>query len=89
MSYLTRGERSVYERRRREKVTRESRDFRIMQGWLTTTYPDVMAAFMAFKDSLRRESPWRKDLSTSPLFHRYVRGEAGTFRLVFFSLDGR
>ena len=77
--WLTREERTVYEKRRRDKIIQESRDFRVLQGWMLALYPDLMADFIAFNDKLRRENPSRKDLSTSPMFRRFIYEGTGTF----------
>ncbi len=81
--WLTREERTIYEKRRRDKVMQESRDYRVMNGWLTALYPNIMAAFVAFRNSLQKESPWRKDLTTSPVFRRFIREKTGTFCFSF------
>ena len=89
--WLTREERTVYEKRRRDKIIQESRDFRVLQGWMLTLHPDLMADFIAFNDKLRRENPSRKDLSTSPMFRRFICEGTGTFSdcesPTFFQVD--
>ena len=91
MSYFTREERVVYEKRRRDKIIRESRDFRVLQGWMLTLHPDLMADFVAFNNKLRRENPFKKDLSTSPMFRRFIHEGTGTFSdcesSAFFQVD--
>ena len=91
MSYFTREERVVYEKRRRDKIIRESRDFRVLQGWMLTLHPDLMADFVAFNNKLRRENPFKKDLSTSPMFRRFIYQGTGTFSdcesSAFFQVD--
>jgi hypothetical protein len=77
--WLTREERTTYEKRRRDRVIQESRDYRVMQGWLLALYPDIMTDFLAFNEKLRKENPVRKDLTTSPMFRRFVREKTGTF----------
>ncbi len=76
-AWLTRGQRATYERNRRNRVIQESRDYRAISGWLTTLYPDIMTAFLAFKNNMERENPWRKDLTTSPTFKAFLREKTG------------
>ena len=77
--WLTKEERTRYEKRRRDRVIQESRDFHVMKGWLLTLYPDLMTDFLVFNEKLRKENPCRKDLSTSPMFRRFVCEGTGTF----------
>ncbi len=77
--WLTREERTMYEKRRRDRIIQESRDYRVMQGWLLALHPDIMTAFVAFNEKLRKENPSREDLTTSPMFRRFVREKTGTF----------
>ena len=77
--YLMREERTAYEKRRRDKVIQESRDFRVLQGWMLTLHPDLFAEFVAFNKKLQRDNPARKDLTTSPMFRKFVLEGTGTF----------
>jgi hypothetical protein len=79
MSYFTRQERCVYEKNRRDRVLGESRNYRVMQGWMLVKYPDLYTEFVAFNEQLRRANPARKDLTTSPMFRNFVREGTGTF----------
>ncbi len=79
MDYFTRKERAVYEKNRRDRITSESRRYRVMQGWMLTKYPDLYTEFVAFNEQLQRANPKRKDLTTSPMFKRFVCEGAGTF----------
>ena len=85
--YLSKSEKREYEQRRRVAVIQESRDYRLMNGWLRKKYPDILAQHLAFKGALRRDNPSRKDLTTAPQFHKFMRGEDGTecVLLFFFS----
>ncbi len=88
---LSREERTIYEKRRRDKIIQESRDFRVLQGWMLVLHSDLMTDFIAFNNKLRRENPARKDLSTSPMFRRFVNEGTGTFSdcepSAFFQVD--
>ena len=77
-AYLSKSERAVYEQRRRKIVIQESRDYRLMSKWLVKSYPDVIAEFHAYKTRLQKANPIRKDLTTSPQFVRFMKGEDGT-----------
>ncbi len=77
--WLTREERTAYEKKRRDRIIQESRDYRVIQGWLMVQYPDILAAFVAFRENLQRQNPCRKDLTTSPMFRRFVREKTGTY----------
>ena len=50
-------------------------------------HPDILAEHFAFRAKLRKDNPIRKDLSTAPQFHKFMRGEDGTeYVLLFFFL---
>ncbi len=84
MSYLTKEERAEYERGRRKVNMQESRNYRLIQGWLVKQYPDIMAEHEAFRIKLARENPMRKDLTTSPAFRRFMREEKGMKYVLLF-----
>ncbi len=66
----------------KSRIIQESRDYRVMHGWLMAQYPDILATFVAFKENLQRQNPWRKDLSTSPTFRRFVLEKTGTYYIL-------
>ena len=76
--YLTKEEKKAYEQKRRINIMHESRDSRLMNKWLMRRYPDILAQYFAFKNVLQRNNPQRKDLTTAPQFHKFMRGEDGT-----------
>ncbi len=77
-AYLSKSERAVYEQRRRKAVIQESKDYRLLSKWLLKVHPDTVAEFHAYRSKLQRLNPIRKDLTTSPQFARFMRGEDGT-----------
>jgi hypothetical protein len=85
--YLSKEEKAEYEQRRRKLIIQESRDYRLMHGWLMKVHPDILAEHCAFKAKLQKGNPMRKDLTTAPQFRKFMRGEDGTeyVLLLFFS----
>ncbi len=83
-SYLTKEEKSEYEQRRRKQIIQESRDYRLMHGWLMKVYPDILAEHCAFKTKLQRENPARKDLTTAPGFRTFMQEENGMEYVLLF-----
>ncbi len=69
----------MYEKGRRDRVLRESRNYRVLQGWMLVKYPDLYTEFEAFNQRLRSANPARKDLTTSPMFRNFVSTGTGTF----------
>ncbi len=84
MSYLTKEERAEYEQKRRKLVMQESRNYRLIHGWLIKRYPDILAEHHAFRIKLARENPARKDLTTAPAFHRFMCEENGMDYILLF-----
>ncbi len=72
--YLSKEEKAEYEQRRRKLIIQESRDYRLMHRWLMKAHPDILAEHFAFRAKLRKDNPIRKDLSTAPQFHKFMRG---------------
>ena len=89
--YLTREERTIYEKRRRDRVMQESRNYRVLQGWMLVKHPDLFTEFTVFNKQLQRANPARKDLTTSPMFRNFVSAGTGTFSdyesPAFFQVD--
>ncbi len=78
-------ERTLYEQRRRKNVIRESREYRVMERWLLKMYPVVANEFKLFHTKLQKQNPYKRDLTTTEDFHRFMRLGDGTLR-VFCSL---
>ncbi len=82
--YLSKSEKKEYEQRRRTAIIQESREYRLMSKWLRKRHPDILAQHLAFRDALQRNNPLRKDLTTAPQFHKFMRGEDGTECVLLF-----
>ena len=83
-TYLTKEERAAYEQRRRKLIIQESRDYRLMHGWLMKRHPDILAAHCAFKTKLQKGNPARKDLTTAPAFRKFMQEENGMEYILLF-----
>ncbi len=76
--YYTKKDKCEYERLRRFRVMDQSRNYRLMEAWLGKQHPNTLTAYLDFKDELRRQNPNRLDLTTSPMFQRFMLEENDT-----------
>ncbi len=75
---VTLSERARYERKRRQSVIREAREYRVMSKWLRKLYPEISEEFKPFLNRLQRENPKSCDLTTTGDFRRFMRIGRGT-----------
>jgi hypothetical protein len=75
---MTNQERAKYEKERRDKLTKDAHDYRLLSGWMSVMYPDSLACFLAFRKQLRDNNPNMKDLTRSAQFHMCIRKKTGT-----------
>ena len=73
MSYYTKEERSNYERSRRAQNMEQIRDYRLMRSWMEKRHPNILNAYISFKEDLQKRNPYRVDLSKSPIFRKFLR----------------
>ncbi len=71
-SYYTKKEKSDYERSRRTRNMEQAHDYRLMEGWLGKQHPDILNAYVTFKEDLQKQNPGRLDLAKSPMFREFT-----------------
>ncbi len=50
----------------------QARDYRLMEGWLGKQHPDILNAYVTFKEDLQKQNPGRLDLAKSPMFRKFT-----------------
>ena len=71
-SYYTKKEKLDYERSRRTQNMEQARNYRLMEGWLGKQHPDILNAYVTFKEDLQKQNPGRLDLTKSPMFREFT-----------------
>ncbi len=55
----------------------QARDYRLMEGWLGKQHPDILNAYVTFKEDLQKQNPGRLDLAKSPMFREFTLKKRG------------
>ncbi len=71
-SYYTKKEKLDYERSRRTQNMEQARNYRLMKSWLGKQHPDILNAYVTFKEDLQRQNPGRLDLTKAPMFREFM-----------------
>ncbi len=80
-SYYTKKEKLDYERLRRMQNIEQARNYRLMESWLGKQHPDILNAYLTFKEDLQRQNPSRQDLTKAPMFREFMLEKRGSTRI--------
>ncbi len=88
-SYYTKKEKGEYERLRRIRIMEQARNYRLIESWLGKHHPDILTAYLTFKENLQRQNPSRQDLTTAPTFREFMAEKDGTTRIPAEGKEGK